>query len=302
MFNNAIIFPISDDNEFPSDVQLMLQENQLRDIQPAEAVTKGWMKPVQGDDYSFTVGHMEFLKLGVTEKLLPASVVNERVEKIIEEKYTRFDKTISRKQKTELRAQTQLDMLPDALSKTRPVLCCIDHQNGLFIVDATSNNKAEEVVSYLRQTLGSFKVSAIGPSTLASQRMTSWLNDTQLPNEYRFGDQVTLSSMDETKSVIKANNISLDSDHMQEHLDNGFMVTEMRLKSNDRVEFNINQSLAFKKIKLMGEAQTDLDDDIQNIDDGDPDKSFIASVSLRISEIVQSWVPIQRLLSEGGAQ
>lgn len=296
MFGNAVVFSFNDGFDLPSNFSEMLENSSLKPIQPMEAQTTGWVKPLDDDAYIVKVGRLIFFKLGITEKVLPAAIINEKVDKVEKERLHKFNRIMSRKEKSDLKNQIYIEMLPDALSKTQTINCCLDITKELFLVDTSSQSKAESVVSFLRQTLGSFRVCAFGKSSFAANQLTSWVKNNSVPENFHFGNQLTLKSLDDSKSVIKASNIELEASQMTEHLNDGFLVTDLRMARNQRLEFNIGHDLTMKKIKLADEALEDLNNDLEEIDPSDKGKVYLTNITLKVSEIIDSWVPMKNML------
>ncbi|HFC29985.1 MAG TPA: hypothetical protein ENJ44_02960, partial [Oceanospirillales bacterium] len=73
-----------------------------------------------------------------------------------------------------------------------------------------------------------------------------------------FGSSLVLQTFDEAKSVIRAKNVNFLTDEMQRHIENGYLVTEIGLVFNDRIELKLTHDFAVKGIKFTDIVLDDL--------------------------------------------
>ena len=134
----------------------------------------------------------------------------------------------------------------------------IDNDLHLLVVDSATQNAAENLVSQLRQTLGSFKAEAFSESSELAMIMTKWITEGQATHDFELGSSVVLQTFDDAKSVIRAKNVDFLSDEMQRHIENGFLVTEIGLVFNERIELRLCHDFAVKSIKFTDNVLDDL--------------------------------------------
>ncbi|HHL31805.1 MAG TPA: hypothetical protein ENJ41_04405, partial [Oceanospirillales bacterium] len=176
------------------------------------------------------------------------------------------------------------ELLPQAFTKLKKMGAYIDNRHKLLIVDSASQNPAENLVSQLRQTLGSFKATAFGESSAMATVLTSWISNGHAQGGFEFGSNLVLETLDEAKSVIRAKNVNYLTDEMQRHIDNGYLVTQIGLVFNDRIELTLTHDFAVKSIKFTDLVQDQLEN--ENIESQEQllDSRFTL-MSLELSEM-----------------
>lgn len=222
---------------------------------------KGWVSPFSVDAQSLlheASGNC-WLTMQKEQKLLPASVVNQKLE----EKLASLDQenqSISKKQKKELRDDIVFQLLAQAFSKfskTHGVVC---EKDELLWVDAASDNKAEEFCSLLRQSLGSLPISSFSPDISPAQKMTSWLLNGNLPNDFELNDEAELRDTAEDGGIIRFKQQVLNDDEVIAHIKAGKEVTQLRITWNQTLSCTIKSDLSIKRISFADQIKEQNDD------------------------------------------
>lgn len=263
-FKNARLFQLNEafslDAEQLSDA---LKNDALKSCAPMEAVSKGWVSPFGSGSELFVLqsGDALLFTLGVEEKVLPAAVVNHQLNQQLESIKAESGQKPGRKQQTDMKQQLMLEMLPQAFIKPKTISAYIDLKLNLLVVDCASQNAAEDLVSQLRQTLGSFKAAAFGPSSSMAQVLTQWVIKAQGDGGFELDSEIVLETLDDSKGVVRGRNIAHLDDQMKQHIDNGYLVTELGLAYHDRVELVLAHDMGIKKIKFTDIVLDQLDDE-----------------------------------------
>ncbi|MEZ5471290.1 MAG: recombination-associated protein RdgC [Marinicella sp.] len=261
-FKNARLFQLNED--FNLDAEAFsdaLKNDALKACAPMEAVSKGWVSPFGSDSelYVLKSGDALLFTLGVEEKVLPAAVVNHQLNQQLNNIKSETGQKPGRKQQTDMKQQLMLEMLPQAFVKPKSINAYIDLKLNLLIVDSASQNAAEDLVSQLRQTLGSFKASAFGPSSAMAQVLTRWVLHAQGDAGFQVDREIVLETLDDNKGVVRGRNIEHLDDQMKQHIDNGYLVTQLGLEYQERVELVLAHDMGIKKIKFTDIVHDQLD-------------------------------------------
>ena len=187
------------------------------------------------------------------EKILPSSVINEAVgEKVlaIEEQQGR---PVRRKERNEMKDEIIQDMLPKAFSRSQQTFAYISAKDNLLIVNASSTKKADELLSYLRTTLGSLPV--IPPSLKQSpiNIMTQWLTDNSAPADFALDNECELREPGEEGSLVRCKRQDLEADEIQAHLEAGKLVTKLSISWQDSLSCLLNEDLSIKRLRFCDE-------------------------------------------------
>ena len=185
------------------------------------------------------------------EKILPASVIrdylNERVERI----ETEQDRKVRKKEKDELKDEIIIDLLPKAFSRYQQTHAYIDPKLGFLVVDASSAKRAEELCSYLRQTLGSLPVSIPALLHAPTSIMTRWLTEEQsMPAGFELGDESELKDPSENGATLRCKQQDLLGDEIRPHLDAGKLAVKLALSWRDSCRMILSDDLILRRLKF----------------------------------------------------
>jgi recombination associated protein RdgC len=281
---NAKIFNLNQDFKIDSDkLSEHLQDDKLKPCGPQDISSQGWLSPFKtGEMMCLQSGDAQLFNMGAEEKVVPSTVINQRLDEAVTAIQKETGNKVGRKQKADIKQEILFDILPTALTKIKKTAAYIDNKLNLLVVDASSTPQAENLVSQIRQTLGSFKAQAYGSSSGMATIMTKWITDGNAPNNFTFGNFLVLETLDEAKSVIRAKNVNFNTDEMQRHVDNGYLVTQIGLTYKDRIDFILTHEFGIKSIKFSDIVQDELDLEIIESEEQLLDSRFtIASLELR---------------------
>lgn len=253
-FKNARIFQLPDDFSIDTDeLSGKLSDDALKPCGPQDAASQGWISPfsLHNDElYCLQSGEAQLFTQAIEEKILPAAVVNQQLQDKVSQIRSDTGNKPGRKQQSDMKQEILFDLLPQAFTKLKKMGAYIDNTHKIMVVDSSSQNPAENLVSQLRQTLGSFKATAFGESSAMATVLTKWITDGHAEGGLEFGSNLVLETLDEAKSVIRAKNVNYLTDEMQRHIDNGYLVTQIGMVYNDRIEFTLTHDFAVKSIKF----------------------------------------------------
>ncbi|HFC29678.1 MAG TPA: recombination-associated protein RdgC, partial [Oceanospirillales bacterium] len=260
-FKNARIFRLPEDLKLDSEkFSEQLIEDKLKPCGPQDLASQGWLSPFNmlREVFCWQSGQAQLIELGIEEKILPPSVVKTKLDEKVSTIKSETGNKPGRKQQTDMKQELLFELLPQAFTKLKRMGAYIDNDLNLLVVDSATQNAAENLVSQLRQTLGSFKAEAFGESSDMAMIMTKWITDGQATGGFEFGSSLVLQTFDEAKSVIRAKNVNFLTDEMQRHIENGYLVTEIGLVFNDRIELKLTHDFAVKGIKFTDIVLDDL--------------------------------------------
>ncbi|GAA4825890.1 recombination-associated protein RdgC [Marinicella pacifica] len=252
-FKNARLFQLNEDFSLSAEqLSEALKSDELRPCGPMELVSKGWLSPFGEDSDLFVLqsGDALMFTMGVEEKVMPAAVVNHQLHLQVAQIKQSTGEKPGRKQQMDMKQQLMNEMLPQAFVKPKTLHAYIDLNLNHLVVNTASQNAAEDLVSQLRQTLGSFKAAAYGPSSSMAESLTQWVLKDQPPGGFMLDNEIVLETLDDNKGVVRGRNIEHLDDQMKRHIDNGYMVTQLGLSYQDRVEFVLGHDMGIKKIKF----------------------------------------------------
>ena len=232
----------------------------------------GWTSPLgkHGDQLVHATNGCLMLCMRREDRLLPASVVREVVEEKAEEIEAREGRPVSRKEKNRIREEVIVDLLPRAFTRSQRSYAYIDPQNNRVIVDCTSASKAEEILTLLRESLGSLKVRPLAVNHAPSAVMTGWVKNSA-PSELLIGQECELKEPVEKGGVIRMRGVDLSSDEVQQHLSSGKIVVKLAIEWQQRISCVLGDDLSIKRLRFMDlvmeeAADTQADDAVMQFD------------------------------------
>ncbi|MCK2182942.1 recombination-associated protein RdgC [Halomonas getboli] len=244
-----------------------LEQQAFRPLGGSEARRLGWCAPAgrAGTQLLHELQGQRLITALRQERLLPAAVVKEELEERVEAIETAESRKLRRQEKLTLKEQVYEELLPRAFVRSQKVDLWWDTRRGLIAVNTSSRKRAEELLDLLRETLGSLKVTPLASQTLPMRAMTTWLGDAATrPEDMALGDQVELKAKGDD-GVLRARQVDLDSDEIQQLLESGRQASKMALGLEGRLTFVLHDDLAIKSLRF----DDALIDEASQTDDGD---------------------------------
>ncbi len=248
------------------DIAERLDQKSFRPCGSLELFTYGWVPPL--GRYSNELVHVAngniLLCARKEEKILPSAVIRDAVTEKAQAIEEEQGRTVRRKERQEIKEEILQDMMPRAFKKSRHTFAYISAKDNLLIVNSSSAKNAEELLSYLRTTLGSLPV--IPPSMCLSPgtTMTRWLTDGNHPDDVIIGNECELREPGDQGGIVRCKHLDLASDEIQTHLETGKYVTKLALSWQDALSFVLSEDLSIKRLRFaqeLLEQSNDIDSD-----------------------------------------
>ena len=220
----------------------------------------GWTSPLgrSSDRLAHELGGCLMLCARQEDKLLPAAVVSEALEERLDAIEEQEARTPSRKERTELRDDITHQLLPKAFAKSARTFALIDRTNGWILVDSSSANRAESLISLLRETLGSLPVRPFETLVAPAAVLTDWVAQPSSHADFVLMDSCELRDGSDEGGVIRCAGEDLSADEIQAHLAAGKQVVKLALQWDERISFMLEADLALKRIKFLDILQEQL--------------------------------------------
>lgn len=212
----------------------------------------GWVPPLgrYGTDYIHAANGYIMLCAKRQEKILPAGVINEKLDEKIQLIEEKEQHKVTRKEKQTLKEEITFELLPKAFARSSLLFAYIAPADGLLIVNSSSAKRAEELISALRETLGSVPVIPITAKNIPTQNMTHWLLNAEAPKQFALGYECELKDLQDEGGVIGCRQQDLTSPEINALLKSGMCVTKLGLSWKERIECVVDDKLGIKKLKF----------------------------------------------------
>ncbi len=186
------------------------------------------------------------------EKILPSGVIKEQVEEKILSIENTEQRKLSRKEKQSLKDEIIFSLLPKAFTRSRLDFAYIDPKANWIVVNSASAKRAEDLMSKLREALGSLPSIPLATKHLPTQIMTRWLREATAGAELELGDECELVASKDGR-IIRCKKQDLTASEIRNHLDLGMQVNKLTLIWKESVHLLIDEQCAIKRLKFEGE-------------------------------------------------
>jgi recombination associated protein RdgC len=266
-FRNLMIYRLTQQIDL-SGLEAALGGKRARPCASQELATYGFVAPI-GKGENAPLAHASqgcyLIAARKEERMLPGMVLREAVQEKVEEIEAQQLRKVYKKERDQLKDEIVQAFLPRAFVRRRQIRAAIDSQAGLIFVDASSWSVAEDLLSTLRECLGSLPVRPLGVKLTPAATFTQWMKAQHASNGLVLLDRAVMRDTHEDGGKIAATRQDLGSDEIQGHLAAGKLVTMLGLAWSDKLSFVLDEKLAVKQLRfedlLHEQAEQDGGDD-----------------------------------------
>lgn len=212
----------------------------------------GWVPPLgrHGSELVHAVNGYLMICLKRQQKVLPAAVIREAMEdKILHIEQTEARK-LSRKERLSLKDEVIFSMLPKAFVQSGLNFAYISLRDNMLLVDASSAQRAEDLLHELRSAVGTLSLIPLTPKSLPIEVMTQWVNNGNPAKGFMLGEECELRDNTDIHSVIRCKNQDLASNEIISHIKSGMHVSKLALDWQERITFILDEKLNIKRVKF----------------------------------------------------
>lgn len=293
-FKNLTLFRLTRPFELNHDaLNEALQGEAFRPCAKSVPFSYGWGSPLgrHGEQLAHSVGPYTMICARKEERLLPGAVVNEQLLEKVDEIERAEARSVGRKERQQLKEELTLTLLPQAFTRHNTTYAYIDRKHHWLVVDSSSANRAEELVTLLRQSVSG--VSARLPLTAESPRvlMSQWLRGDNIPSGFELGDEYKLQDSGKEGGTVQCKHQDPHTEEIQAHLDASKQVTKLAMTWRERIEFVLPENLSIKRLRFTDTVKEELDDHAEDpIMQFDSDFAFMTGeLSKFIDEVITAF-------------
>lgn len=267
-FINAISYQFTKPfNVTVEQIQSDLEQHLFAPCGSMDLKKQGWASAIPGTtSLVHAAGDNALICLKTEEKILPSSVINKELNEKIQLLEVERGQKVGRSERMTLKEEIIQQLLPKAFTKDSLLFAYIDYKGQRIIVNASSSNKAETLLAFLRQSLGSLPVLPFKPETDLLTTLTDWVKNNSIPSPFALSHNISLKALDEEASQAKLKNLDLTEEEVQLHISNGKYVERVSLCWDRKISFDLTDEGHLKQIKFL-DVIKEQNDDINN-DDG----------------------------------
>lgn len=213
--------------------------------------SRGWTSP-RGDEFLVhALRGQLMIALGVEQKLLPSSVVNQLAKERLDELEQQQGYSPGRKQAREVKEGVVMELMPRAFARRRTTYAWIDPEHGWLAIDAASAAKAEEVLEMLNKAVTDLPLSLLRTQVSPASAMTGWLGSGEAPAGFSIDRDCELRSPLEENATVRYVRHPLDAEEIGQHIAAGKLPTRLAMTWDDRISFVLTESLEIKRLAFL---------------------------------------------------
>lgn len=282
LFRNLIVYRLPRGWSPPAaGLEQALEQKTLRPCGSFDLQTRGFVACSHEQRLLHTQAGHHLLALGVEQKILPATVINQMAKARAREQAAEQGHPVGRRQMREIKARVADELRPRALVRQRHTQAWLNPEGGWLLVNAASASRAEEVVESLRDALGSFAVQPLATHHPAGAAMAGWLARGEAPGRFTIDQDLELKSLDGGLATVRYSHHALDGAEIRNHLKSGKLPTRLGLTWNGRISFVLHQNLQLKPVRFL-----DVYDD-PNGRGENAEEQFLIDFALMTGELTQ---------------
>lgn len=255
-FKNLRLYRLTKPFEFqPEALEEKLKEHAFKPCGSQDLVKIGWVKPLKhhGKQLIHVCNGNIMLCAKKQEKVLPASVINEQLEEKILSIQSDEGRNVGRSERTNLKEEIVMSLLPKALVRSRLHYAYIAPQENLIVFNSSSSKQCEEMLSMLRDSLGSLPVVPFSTKKPPSPTMTHWLKNSKAPKGIYFGEECELEAPKDEGRLIRCKKQDLGAEEILNHLETDMVVRKLALSWDEKVDFVLDHEFNIRRLKFSDE-------------------------------------------------
>ena len=270
-FKNLLTYRLTQEVPFePEALEAALASKPARPCASQELTTYGFVAPFgKGEDAPLVHVSGEFLLIAARkeERILPSSVVNDAVKEKVEEIETEQMRKVYKKERDQIKDEIIQAFLPRAFIRRSMIFAAIAPRLGVILVNSASAKRAEDLLSTLREVMGSLPVRPATVKIAPTATMTDWVKSQQTAEGFYVLDECELRDTAEDGGIVRCKRQDLTGEEIQLHLSTGKVVTQLALAWQDKLSFVLDDKMVIKRLKfeelLQEQAEQDGGDEAQ---------------------------------------
>lgn len=251
-FKNLRLYRLSDDWTLSAaELNDKLAEFCFNPCGSLDPLKYGFEPPLGRDSDQFVHAHSGYIMICAKkqEKILPSGVVKEQLEEKVNAIREAESRSVSRKERDAFKDEIIFSLLPRAFTKSSLDYAYIAIEEKLIVVNSGSAKRAEDLLSKLREAIGSLRCLPISPKHLPTQVMTQWLRDSEAPHTFELGEEVELQASKDGR-VVRCKKLDLTASEIRNHLESGMHVSKIALVWKESISCILDDQLGIKRVKF----------------------------------------------------
>ena len=234
-------------------LEAAMANKRARPCASQELTTYGFIAPFgKGEDAPLVHVSGDFLLIAAQkeERILPGSVVRDAVKEKVEEIEAEQMRKVYKKERDQIKDEIIQAFLPRAFVRRNSIFAAIAPKHGLILVNSASDRRSEDLLSTLREVIGSLPARPVTVKIAPSATMTDWVKRQQASQDFHFLDQCELRDTHEDGGIVRCTRQDLTSEEIQMHLATGKQVTRLAAAWQDKLSFVLDEKMSICRLRF----------------------------------------------------
>ncbi len=296
-FKQIQAFQLTDAVKFnAADLENKLEQFSFTPCTPNLASSTGWISPTDEEYASlvYAANKKMLICLQIEEKLLPATVIREKLKERIKEIESTREHPVSAQEKRTLKGDVYYSLMPKAFGKIKKLFAYIDTEKNLLILNSASPKRIKEFVTFFKKTCPDINIKPPELKKL-SNVMANWLQNDNAPKSLTIENACVFQDINNQSRTIRCKQQNLFAPSMQDLLKDGCEISQMSFTWNDQITFTLKDDFTLQSLTYQ-------DTVVELADEGSPtseeskqekqeqfDADFII-MSEAVSELIKSLI------------
>lgn len=252
-FKQAQIFQLQ--TPIPYDPEVLEKQLEPLAFRPCLATfpsSYGWTSPLEeeGAPLVHAANGNLLICLQVEEKVLPATVIRQELDKKVKNLETLRDRKIPQKEKYALKEEIVHTLLPRAFSQLSRMYAYFDTKNNWLILDTASAPKTQKFIEFLKKVFEALAIQPIITSKLSSL-LTQWLMQQNYPDTFSIEKSCVLADVNQKNRVIRCQQQDLFSTSIESFIKDNCEIKQIALSWQDNMHFTLTEDFSWLGIKFQ---------------------------------------------------
>lgn len=263
MFRNVRFFQL--DGDWPDSEEAVSRQLEMSAFEPCGPLTErrsGW-EPINAessDSLARRVNGADLLKLRSQSRVLPAAVINEELEKRIEDYQARMNEKPPTREKRRLKAETRDELLPQAMLKSERIRGYVDPKLKLLGIDAVNKPAAERFLLHLRKPFDQITFKPMKFKRPVEELLNKIFFGSA-PLQFALGRECRMQDPAEPRSVVRWSDFDLNDKTIKDHVASGMRLTHLAIVYDNLLGCVLDEDGVIRKMQLLGADDGGMDDD-----------------------------------------
>jgi recombination associated protein RdgC len=252
-FRNLQLYRLTETFEHtPEALHTALEQRSFSPCAGLDSHSLGWVPPAGREASSLVhaANGRIMVCLRREDRILPSAVIREHVEDKAEAIAIAEGRTVGRKERQRLKDEVVTDLLPRAFTRSSHQYAYVDPDAGWVVVDSATAKKAEDLLSALREALGSLRLKPLAVSNSPATVLTRWVESAP-PHHFALGDECEMKEPGENGGIMRGRRIDLASAEVRSHLDAGMQVAKLAVDWRERIACILCDDLGIRRLRFL---------------------------------------------------